>query len=363
MRASQNYSSLNHWRGLAALGVVLFHGFGSIRAQQLPVHTWVQPLKCLADYGWLGVHLFFVISGYCIAVSVQRALQQNRGITEFLADRILRIYPTYWAACLLALATHAAASLQNPQVLAANLPASGRQWLANLLLIEPYLQVPTLLLVSWSLVYEVTFYLVAAAGMGLLRTGVPAVLIGGSACLLAIVGHFGPWNGPLYFTNYWGEFLAGVCVCGAVTATHSGLVCCLLLIPCLLATAVWPGWPGATPSGAMPVAAVFALLLFALHRWDRQIADYAPLRWLAWIGTFSYSLYLTHMFLGLRLVNLAGRWIGSDSLWQALLQPAACGLSVGLAWLFFRLVEQPMEAVRKRLRGGSRGGARGVVPV
>ena len=53
-----------------------------------------------------------------------------------------------------------------------NLPAGPIDAIYNVLLLEPYLGVPSFLLVSWSLVYELGFYALAAVGFGLARAGI-----------------------------------------------------------------------------------------------------------------------------------------------------------------------------------------------
>jgi peptidoglycan/LPS O-acetylase OafA/YrhL len=56
------YKSLDHWRGIAILWVMIFHGFGTTYDKSL--HPLAESLKAVAAPGWLGVHLFFVISGF-----------------------------------------------------------------------------------------------------------------------------------------------------------------------------------------------------------------------------------------------------------------------------------------------------------
>lgn len=104
---SSEYRTLVHWRGIAALSVVVFHGFGAISIADLTVHPSVAWLKWVSDFGGFGMHLFFVISGYCIAANIYRLSFQPVNAWEFLRDRLLRIYPVYWAACLAAILLNA----------------------------------------------------------------------------------------------------------------------------------------------------------------------------------------------------------------------------------------------------------------
>jgi peptidoglycan/LPS O-acetylase OafA/YrhL len=51
------YKTLDHWRGVAALWVMIFHGFGTVYNK--PLHPLVDLVKSVAAPGWLAVHLFF----------------------------------------------------------------------------------------------------------------------------------------------------------------------------------------------------------------------------------------------------------------------------------------------------------------
>ena len=70
---------------------------------------------------------------------------------------------------------------------------------------------------------------------------------------------------------------------------------------------------------------------------------------LGWLGVISYSLYLTHVFLGLKIVNLGIRLIKPDSPYIWVVQPSAWVLSIILAWVFYKNVEKPLEIMRKKI--------------
>jgi peptidoglycan/LPS O-acetylase OafA/YrhL len=83
------------------------------------------------SWGWLGVPLFFVISGYCIAERVARETKQGRSTLRFVLDRLWRLFPPYWAALLVTLLLNIAGALVKgvPLTAPAVLPA-GWGWLA-----------------------------------------------------------------------------------------------------------------------------------------------------------------------------------------------------------------------------------------
>lgn len=92
MNEKRRFVELDALRGIAAMAVVLFHytsrfgevfeveGFGGAPFQ----------------YGHLGVHLFFVISGYVIFLTISKC----RTGRDFLVSRFSRLYPVYWGAML-----------------------------------------------------------------------------------------------------------------------------------------------------------------------------------------------------------------------------------------------------------------------
>lgn len=78
-------------RGLAAIWVFLFHyQFSEAFQSTLPtIHSFFK-------LGDLAVPLFFVISGYCIALAAERTKERLKSPWQFLRSRMRRIYPTFW---------------------------------------------------------------------------------------------------------------------------------------------------------------------------------------------------------------------------------------------------------------------------
>jgi peptidoglycan/LPS O-acetylase OafA/YrhL len=138
--------ALDLLRLVAVLGVVLFHyGFRGPTAHDT-THVALPQLASFARYGFLGVPIFFVISGFVIAYSAE-----GRTAFGFAIARVARIYPGF-VFCL---------TLTFLMTLAFGAPAfetSLAQWAANLFIAAPALRQPYMDSAYWSLVYEATFY-------------------------------------------------------------------------------------------------------------------------------------------------------------------------------------------------------------
>src|SRR5262245_48025050 len=92
------FALLNYLRGVAALWVFAHH------------LAWARDEVTAPGFilrGYLGVPMFFVISGYCLAAAARQARDRGDSTVTFLTRRLLRIYPPLWAALGLAVAVYA----------------------------------------------------------------------------------------------------------------------------------------------------------------------------------------------------------------------------------------------------------------
>jgi peptidoglycan/LPS O-acetylase OafA/YrhL len=82
-------------RGIAILLVLIYHGF-LFSAPRLVLGTpTLQSLYLLTGWGWLGVNLFFVISGFLITGILQDSRSSTQYFQRFYTRRALRILPAY----------------------------------------------------------------------------------------------------------------------------------------------------------------------------------------------------------------------------------------------------------------------------
>jgi peptidoglycan/LPS O-acetylase OafA/YrhL len=144
MKSAGRYLELDALRGLAALAVVLFHYsryFTDIGTYgQYTFLSWFQ-------HGDLGVHLFFIISGFVIFMSLEKSARPK----DFLIARFSRLYPTYWTCVILTYIVITTTPFFTEKI-------SFPDMLINLTMLQHWLMVKDVDGVYWTLAIELCFY-------------------------------------------------------------------------------------------------------------------------------------------------------------------------------------------------------------
>jgi len=349
------YETLDAWRGIACLMVGGFHAAGA--ALDASHRSWpFEPLWWLERDAWLGVQIFFVVSGYSIASSA--ASSGPRGApgarAGFLRRRFRRIFPTYWCAMVLVVAW----GLVGRGLAAAGVPNTiddetriGWHWVTNLLLVEAPLAtfgIPPRYGcgVIWSLCFEVQFYAFTALAIVARsrRTVVASVL--GLSVATVLVRALPGLRPHGFLLDVWLEFAAGLWLFARLALRHAGrptrgldLAFAAAVAANVLAWRVGSGRLGTDGENVLFCAAVAAALLY-LHPYDARLTQWIPVRVLRWVGDRSYSVYLLHLPVVRSLVP-ALRGIGlTRGAWAYGAVAAAAAASVGVATVFHAAVER-----------------------
>ncbi|AKJ29902.1 acyltransferase family protein [Caldimonas brevitalea] len=340
-------------RGIACAMVVAFHYlWRGQQADWLHGHApgW---LAGAAQYGYLGVHLFFMISGFVIFMSAQGVSGR-----QFVASRAARLYPAFWVAAPL---TALVAWSFGSTLFGVTLP----QLAANMTMAPHWLGVEFVDGAYWSLAVELHFYIMvwAALVLGLLPRA--TWLLAGWLLLSTLNA-----VRPIYPLEFWLNakwapfFAAGVC-CYLIREHGPSLERCGLWLWsfCLalfyVAVAPWLKQAGAEASvqSAVVSAALVSMFfgVFALIAFDRW--RMAASRWTFWAGALTYPVYLLHQNIGYLLIEAPG--------WQALgfwlRVTLTCAVIGVLAWALHRYVERPLAPRLRRALAGA-GGLRLATP-
>jgi peptidoglycan/LPS O-acetylase OafA/YrhL len=142
--------SLDYMRGVAALAVVAYHLTSYGAQKQWMLESPLPSLAATTHYGLFGVHFFFMISGFVILMSAQRAT-----LKQFAVSRAARLYPAFWAGCILTTLTAYLLGSKFP------LPTV-TSFLANLTIVPEWFGANLIDGAYWSLLVEVHFYLFIA---------------------------------------------------------------------------------------------------------------------------------------------------------------------------------------------------------
>jgi len=280
--------ALDVLRGLAALAVMIYHY--TVVFPAMVNHT---DYRIAIPYGVYAVHLFFMISGFVITLS----LDHTRRPMDFVVSRFSRLYPVFWAAVLL---TQTVVSLSPP----AEFSVSWRDALLNLTMIAEPLHAPLVDNVYWSLVVELVFYgiLFTIWSLKLLPQIEWFVLPWCSLEILAM--NFGKLTGHLVpqvimvalLLKYAHLFLAGI-VFYQIRKWGMSPFRILLLACCLITEFLVQG------IGAGCFSIIF-FFLFAML--SRERLHWITVKPLIFLGGISYSLYLIHQNVGFEIMLCLG---------------------------------------------------------
>ena len=331
-RTSESFSGVQFLRFFAAMLVVITHATGAIAERMLdlgPGQYWKS--------GLAGVDIFFVISGFVMAVSSKKLVGQPDAWKIFLTKRIVRIVPLYWIAtsakilAAFAFAKHAIHSRLDLSYLLACyffIPA-----------LNADNEVLPILTVGWTLTYEMFFYLVFALALAL--KVLPFRFVIAVFSVLACIGLFREpdWApitvlaSPIILEFAFGMgiaylYMSGRSISPAVSALAILLGGFLLFIPESLPFK-WRFifW-------GIPAALIVGGFVFS----EKWLGARLPAI-LTKLGDSSYSLYLFHPF-AIPLIVVLMLKLGLDNPVFTLLVCIGVSLIVGVA--SYKIVELPV---------------------
>lgn len=339
--------SLDGLRGIAVLVVILSHAANSENAP-----AWLATL-CRAVPGFLGVQIFFVISGFIITHLMLREYGSTGklNLRNFWLRRAFRILPPVLLLLLVIQLLHASQWL---------VASSTSQW-ASILFVRNHLQGESWFNGHlWSLSVEEQFYLIWPVFVlwTLTHNKVPKFVAFALSATLMRALFFSLDRGDLAQYSLLGN--ADGLVFGAWTAWfYAGksqfpqiiLTLCQRLWWALLPTLILLCWLGSTrfAKPALTLQPLLASLLVAavilqqVRKNDSLLYRLLNSTWLSAIGVMSYSLYLWQQL----VLCPTGAWLRAPyglTSWPLNLIVALC-----LGYLSYRLVERPFAAIRMRV--------------
>ena len=343
-------AALDGLRLVAALAVAVYHYTVSWRIDgtHAPEH-FLPTASHVTVYGFLGVELFFLISGFVICMSCW-----GRPLGAYFTSRVSRLYPAYWACLVITAIVVVLVPVTG------GVPVSGVPSLADVAVNATMLQQPLGVAhvdtVYWTLFVELRFYLlfgiVVWTGLTYRRT----VLF--CAIWLTVAVLAPAWQLPVVDLIVIGDhapyFVAGIAMYlihrFGPTALLYGIVGMSWLVSLEHVgdrmADVHPGFPVPAWPGHLVVTLSFAVILAVALGWTDRIAW----RWLTVAGAVTYPFYLLHQRIGYGVLRTA--YFGLDVPVWVLVLGTLAGVA-GLAWLVYRFVERPLTPLlRDALKRG-----------
>ena len=293
-------------RFIAAMLVVLFHYTfrgNAANSYSLTAYPTIAPIT---KYGYLGVELFFLISGFVILMTAS-----NGSLKKFLASRFARLYPAFWVCCAI---TFGVIFLFGND----RFTATMQQFLVNLTMLHEFVNVKSIDGVYWSLAVELKFYFLVVVVL-LFRQIHRAQWFLGIWLVSSLVLQWMPIPRVSAFLipDYAPYFIAGAICYLAYQRGWSLSKALMILIALALAlrsamlSVVNLEKIYNTSFSSFLIGAITCsfFLLIAMVA-SRKTACLARWNWLA-VGALTYPLYLIHQNIGYILFNAAHQYMNA----------------------------------------------------
>ncbi len=338
--ARKRYAYIDSLRGLAACAVMLYHYTGGDLRE--PLSTAVSSeLVALLHGGWLGVQVFFVLSGFVIASTVGERAVTFMGAARFALRRQVRLDPPYWVSialsCLIPWFWRLHLHDGRP------VPSLSRV-AAHLVYLQEFLGVAEIQPIFWTLTIEVQFYLALVLGLAILR---PArglaiwALLASAAWSLEQGMHWRFLQG--WCIPHWYLFALGALAWWTQRRRAS--------FAAFLTLAVWCAYQGRVYDRAEPVAGALAAASLALAARTGGLERWLSWRPLVFLGTVSYGIYLLHPIAGAQVRWFIGGAVHSRTpMGAVIVVSSAAAATVLFAWLLHVAVERPAMRLAARIR-------------
>lgn len=327
-------ASLDLLRLAAALAVVLYHYlFGGAIAGSLDVEY--PAAAPYAIYGYLGVNLFFLISGFVIAWSAE-----GRTWQEFAVARFARLYPGFLV-CMTA--TFVFLVVAKDQ----RFPTDVATYIANVSMFARLFGRPSMDGAYWSIMLEILFYgwvavLIFAGAFQRWKIPIAAIWLAISASNEFFFGNMA--IRILFITHYAPLFAAGILAEDMVARGRSPAAFLLLAVAFLVSCQTMMfshNWMQEHFGAAISYPALLAANIVVYGVFAGAIllrSMIAPSKTVMMLGGLTYPLYLLHQYIGYISLNALAPHVGRDAAFVAVL--AGVLLASFLVW---RFIETPVR--------------------
>jgi peptidoglycan/LPS O-acetylase OafA/YrhL len=287
-------------RFFAALAVVFFHyafrGYAADGYSAMPYPL----LSGIAKYGYLGVDLFFLISGYVIFMTAS-----SGDVKRFFISRVARLYPAFWFCCTLTFLAVLAFGGQR-------FSASLGQYLVNMTMLSDFVNVPLIDGAYWSLFIEIKFYAMVLFVLYFKQLHRSELLLALWLLVTVVLDAFPAYQvQSLLITHYAPYFVAGAMFflisSKGISTMRVATIATALAIAIRHALSLIPKfeqhYQTALDGNVIAISiCLFFTLMFLVS--TRRTGMVGKIDWTI-VGSLTYPLYLLHENIGFIIINLA----------------------------------------------------------
>lgn len=335
---STRVNEIDLLRFFAALAVVFFHySFRGYAADAMSIMPYPL-LASLSKYGYLGVELFFMISGFVILMTAA-----NGSLRSFAISRIVRLYPAFWACCTVTFLVTLA--IGEPRY-----SASIGQYLANMTMLSGFVGVPSIDGAYWSLFVEIRFYALVAIILilGRIHQAQIFILLWLVSSVILEIYPVGKLR-YLLITDYSAFFIAGATYfliwSKGPSLTRVAVVTISWCLAILQSINKLQGFEKhySTSMNAYITAGIITLFFTVMMLVSlRRTGIIGRTRWLL-AGSLTYPLYLLHQNIGFMVFNIAYPSVNAHILFWGTIVAALVSAYI-VHYFIERRLSSPMKA-------------------
>jgi peptidoglycan/LPS O-acetylase OafA/YrhL len=352
VKPGNRYAFADGLRGLAALWVVFYHLFHGDHVNLLSQFIGATLSAVIFEYGNLGVPIFFVLSGFVMAVTTNSKHLDAAAASRFMQRRFLRLSPPYYFAILLSLIVLFAKSRLEHSDVFPSVP----NILAHLFYMQGFFGFKQINVIYWTLCYEMQFYLVFALIMYLInywsnseRKQLLVILFSTLIGLLwliapeSVIPDYNFASRHLLFINYWYAFCAGALVGWSIIRDdqfkkYTIFYCSVMMIAAYFKADLF----------AMMAAATAFLLLLALSY--NKMNSWLNQRFLQFLGLISYSLYLIHNNITGILARVVRKFMHPGVVTELMITVVTVIVCLIAAYIMYLVIEKPVVKLSQRIK-------------
>ncbi len=332
-------NELDLLRFLAALTVV-FHHY-SLNGFAINFQT-ISPYPLLSSifrYGYLGVDLFFMISGFVILMTAA-----SGDLRHFVLSRLVRLYPAFWACCTISFVV--ILTMRSSEY-----SATFGQYLVNMTMLSGFIGVESIDSVYWSLFIELKFYALVAIILLLGRIQQIETIFMIWLAITIVLMIYPVWHFKIALLDgYSTNFIAGATFFFMWSKGITWRRCLVVILAwcCALyqSTIDVHEFEIRIRNDLSPyVIAIIVSSFFVIMGLIacRQTGAVGRVNWI-WLGAITYPLYLLHQGLGFMIYNALYTQIDPHILFWSLV--------IGMIFLSFLIhiaIEKPMSRSMKNI--------------